>query len=122
MAKRRKEKDEEEDKPFKIPKFDEKAFLKRERRNIKTSFISFLFGGFMALICFGFWLLMGNDVPLRWELVFLVGIVNADIILNIPDFKAAERTFALITQVAGRAGREGKKGHHRPSIQPQLGC
>ena len=77
MAKRRKEKDEEEDKPFKIPKFDEKAFLKRERRNIKTSFISFLFGGFMALICFGFWLLMGNDVPLRWELVFLVGIVNA---------------------------------------------
>jgi primosomal protein N' (replication factor Y) len=30
--------------------------------------------------------------------------------LNIPDFKASERTFALITQVAGRAGREGSKG------------
>lgn len=77
MAKRRKEKDEEEDKPFKIPKFDEKAFLKRERRNIKTSFLSVLFGGFMALICFGFWLLMGKEVPLRWELVFLVGFINA---------------------------------------------
>ena len=35
MAKRRKEKDEEEDKPFKLPKFDEEAFLKREKRNIK---------------------------------------------------------------------------------------
>ncbi|UCH72490.1 MAG: hypothetical protein JSW62_02785 [Thermoplasmatales archaeon] len=77
MANRRKEKDEEEDKPFKIPKFDEKAFLKREKRNIKTSFISFLFGCFMALVCFGFWVLMGKDAPLRWELVFLVGFINA---------------------------------------------
>ena len=41
MAKRRKEKDEEEDKPFKLPKFDEEAFLKRERRNVKSTFISF---------------------------------------------------------------------------------
>ncbi len=36
-----------------------------------------------------------------------VGIINADLLLNIPDFKASERTFALVTQVAGRAGRAG---------------
>ena len=48
---------------------------------------------------------------LHFPKIKFVGIVNADIILNIPDFKAAERTFALITQVAGRAGREGKKGY-----------
>jgi len=76
MAKRRKEKDEEEEKPFKIPKFDEEAFLKRERRNVKTTFISFLFGCFMALICFGFWALMDKN-DLRWPLVLLVGVINA---------------------------------------------
>jgi hypothetical protein len=77
MAKRRKEGGEiEEDKPFKVPKFDEEAFLKKEKRNIKTSFISFLFGCFMALICFGFWVLMGKN-GLRWELVLLVAVINA---------------------------------------------
>lgn len=42
--------------------------------------------------------------------VKFVGVVNADLFLNIPDFKAAERAFSLITQVAGRAGRTGEKG------------
>jgi len=42
--------------------------------------------------------------------VTLVGIINADISLNIPDFRSAERTFQLITQVAGRSGRASKKG------------
>jgi len=37
--------------------------------------------------------------------VTLVGIVMADISLNVPDFRSAERTFQLITQVAGRSGR-----------------
>lgn len=37
--------------------------------------------------------------------VKLVGIINADTALHMPDFRAAERTFALIVQVAGRAGR-----------------
>ncbi|MGN0866545.1 MAG: primosomal protein N' [Oligosphaeraceae bacterium] len=42
--------------------------------------------------------------------VTLVGIIQADIGLNLPDFRSAERTFALITQVAGRAGRGAEPG------------
>ena len=77
MAKRRKEKDEDEDKPFKIPKFDEQGFIKRERRKIKTTFIAFLFGFLMAFVCFGFWALMGSNSAFRWPLVILVFIANA---------------------------------------------
>lgn len=40
----------------------------------------------------------------------LVGIINADTTLNIPDFRSSERTFALISQAAGRAGRGQKEG------------
>ena len=47
---------------------------------------------------------------LDFENVTLVGILSADMILNFPDFKSAETTFQLVTQVAGRAGRSEKEG------------
>ncbi|HWB05041.1 MAG TPA: primosomal protein N' [Verrucomicrobiales bacterium] len=62
---------------------------------------------------------------LHFPSVTLVGILNADLTLHIPDFRAGERTFSLLTQVAGRAGRGELLGEvvvqtftpHSPSIQ-----
>lgn len=42
--------------------------------------------------------------------VTLVGVINADASLNIPDFRSSERTFQLLSQVSGRAGRSTQKG------------
>ncbi|MDR1896695.1 MAG: primosomal protein N', partial [Prevotellaceae bacterium] len=47
---------------------------------------------------------------LDFDNVSLVGIMNADNLLNFPDFRAYERSFQLMSQVAGRAGRKDKRG------------
>ncbi len=62
----------------------------------------------------------GHDLPR----VTLVGVVNADAALSMPDFRAAERGFQLLVQVAGRAGRRERQGRvfiqtrdpHHPAI------
>ena len=58
-------------------------------------------------------ILIGTQIVtkgLHFPDVTLVGVLNADIPLNFPDFRSAERTFNLITQVSGRAGRSQKGG------------
>ncbi len=58
-------------------------------------------------------ILIGTQIiakGLDFKNVGLVGIISADISLNIPDFRSSERTFQLITQAAGRAGRGDIKG------------
>ena len=55
-------------------------------------------------------ILVGTQIlakGLDFRNVGLVGVINADVSLNIPDYRSSERTFQLITQVAGRAGRAG---------------
>jgi primosomal protein N' (replication factor Y) (superfamily II helicase) len=47
---------------------------------------------------------------LDFDHVRLVGIINVDSLLNYPDFRSGERTYQLIEQVSGRAGRKDKKG------------
>jgi len=48
----------------------------------------------------------GHDIPG----LSLAGIINADVALNLPDFRAAEKTFQLLVQVAGRVGRHKNQG------------
>ncbi|MDP0490534.1 MAG: primosomal protein N' [Verrucomicrobiota bacterium JB023] len=90
-----------------------KNILKKTLADFKARKIDILLGTQMIA--------KGLDFPN----VTLVGVLNADLSLNAPDFRAGERTFSLLTQVAGRAGRGEMEGEvfiqtyapHSPSIQ-----
>jgi primosomal protein N' (replication factor Y) len=70
------------------------------KRRYETILTGFREGGYDILVGTQM-IAKGHDIPN----VTLVGVVSADVGLGMPDFRAAERTFQLLTQVAGRAGR-----------------
>jgi len=70
------------------------------KRHYETILAGFREGAFDILVGTQM-IAKGHDIPN----VTLVGVVSADVGLGVPDFRAAERTFQLLTQVAGRAGR-----------------
>lgn len=89
--------------PLRIARLDrdtvkKRADLQRELEAFATKRSPILLGTQMVT--------KGHDFPN----VTLVGVLSADHALNLPDFRAAERTFQLLTQVAGRAGRGAISG------------
>ncbi len=76
------------------------------RRGAQEKILSQMLAGDIDILVGTQMVAKGHDFPG----VTLVGVVNADSTLNFPDFRSAERTFSLLTQVAGRAGRGEQPG------------
>ncbi|MDR1834411.1 MAG: primosomal protein N' [Fusobacteriaceae bacterium] len=97
--------EEEIKKYFDVPVISVDSDKARERDFYDQVYGDFAAGKYSILI--------GTQVVakgLHFPNVTLVGVINADTILNFPDFRSAEKTYQLITQVAGRAGRGDKAG------------
>jgi primosomal protein N' (replication factor Y) len=88
---------------FAVSRMDSDSMKTRD--DYKKS-LSALWGGETDILVGTQMIAKGLDVPD----VTLVGVVSADTAFHIPDFRSAERTFQLITQVAGRTGRGSKGG------------
>jgi primosomal protein N' (replication factor Y) len=88
---------------FEVNRMDSDSMKTRDdyRRSLSA-----LWGGETDILVGTQMIAKGLDVPD----VTLVGVVSADTAFHIPDFRSAERTFQLITQVAGRTGRGSKGG------------
>ena len=76
------------------------------RKGVLVSLLSRFEGGELDILVGTQMIAKGHDFPR----VTLVGVVSADVGLGLADFRAAERTFQLLTQVAGRAGRGERTG------------
>ena len=76
------------------------------RKGALTSLLSRFGAGELDVLVGTQMIAKGHDFPR----VTLVGVISADVGLGIADFRAAERTFQLLTQVAGRAGRGEQRG------------
>jgi primosomal protein N' (replication factor Y) len=76
------------------------------RKGVLVSLLSRFEGGELDILVGTQMIAKGHDFPR----VTLVGVVSADVGLGLADFRAAERTFQLLTQVAGRAGRGERVG------------
>ena len=78
-----------------------------ERRGAATRILDDLADGRLDVLVGTSLITKGLDIPA----ITLVGVVSADIALNLPDERAAERTYQLLAQAVGRAGRGDRPGH-----------